>query len=515
MPVTDDDRAALPAEVKPRDRDRWINWHRNVEQTIDGYFDIANVAGATLATYNAATANIQSLLRVARRRGVPLRPFGGAWSFSDAPASPGWMVDTAYLNLMFPMSDRLLHPRFAGRNNELFFVQAGARISEINQLIEQRHGRSFATTGASNGQTIAGAIGTGTHGSAIDHSALHGQVLGLHVVTSEDTHVWLERDSRPATRNDAFANAINARLIRDDATFDASLVSFGGMGFVAGVMIETVPIFRLSASRDWRPWSDPLKAAVGTLDFDGYDLPGVPAGQRPYFVMPVVNAFDLDKVSVTAMHALPYNGEPIDYTRNRRDRRGPGIDLLNAIGTATDLTGTPPALINLMARTQLAPFGDRIGTWGETFDFVQELNGTIGASVAVDLSDAPRAVDALIDEMLSGRAAALAFALRFVRHANATLEFTRFPVTCVIDMDGVHNDTSLAFYARAYARLEREGIAFTQHWGKYNNYTATNVRDRFGDAPVDAFLAARDRLLPDAELKAMFATPFLERAGLA
>ena len=397
----------------------------------------------------------------------------------------------------------------------MFFLQCGARISQINELIEQRYGRSFATTGASNGQTIAGAIGTGTHGSALDHGPLHQQVVGLHLITHADQHVWLERASQPATRDTAFADLVGANLRRDDGLFEAALVSFGAMGFVAGVMIETRPLFRLRASRSWQRWDAGLQAAVQQLDFSNQTLPGITPGTQPYFFMPIINAFDLNKVSVTAMEALPYNGEPIDYTRNRRDETGPGVDLLCALGGILNVVGTPEVLVNRMADLQLKPFADRIGTWGETFDLVRQLNGTIGSSIGVDISDAKRAVDILIDEQHRGPAAPLAFALRFVRHGGSTLEFTRFPLTCAIDVDGIRNDRTLDFYARIWARLEQENVAFTQHWGKHNNYDTSNVTERFGANVVQDFRSARQRLLPDNTTRRLFANPLLERVGLA
>ena len=108
MPFDNRLRNRLPSEVIPRQRRRWVNWHENIEQSIDAYFDIQNPAGNSIDTYNATTAHIQALIDLARTQQVALRPFGAGWSFSDAPASPGWMVDTAYLNLMFPMSDARL-----------------------------------------------------------------------------------------------------------------------------------------------------------------------------------------------------------------------------------------------------------------------------------------------------------------------------------------------------------------------------------------------------------------------
>ena len=281
MPIDNALKALLPDTIRPRDIDVWVSWHRNIKQPIAGYFDIANVNKApSLDGHKRLVETIQVLLNEARNRALQVRPFGGTWSFSHVAASPGWMVDTAYLNWVFPMGGDILAGAYAGKTDELFFVQSGTKISQLNRIIEKDYKRSLNTSGASNGQTIAGAIATGTHGSAIDQGSLQNHIVGMHMVTGPSRHVWIERASDPATEATRFAGMLGAELIRDDDIFNSALVSFGCMGFVAAVMLKTVPLFLLNASRDWIHYDENLKRVLTTLDFENISLPGENAVTR-------------------------------------------------------------------------------------------------------------------------------------------------------------------------------------------------------------------------------------------
>lgn len=512
-------RAALPGNILPRDRDKWINWHRNINQDIRGYFDIKNVSdSSSIKSYNKTVASIQHLLGEASKRNEQLRPFGGTWSFSDVAVSPGWMIDTSYLGLMFRVSEKYRGGAYANGDHEIFLVQAGTKISEINRNLETGFGRSLNSTGASNGQTIAGAIATGTHGSAIDHGGVQNHVIGMHLIAGPDRHVWVERKSDPATKSDpankdSFAGLIGAELKRDDDLFNAALVGLGGMGFVAGVMIRTVPLFQLSANREWLPYDAKLKHVLETLDFSDFSLPGQKNNEQPYFFLAVINPFELKKASVTAMYKRDYDGHAIDYSVE--EKLNPGYELLGVMGTLTDaLGGSIDDVVNAAFKQKLKKKEDEVGTLGETFSYSAPQKNTLGAALGVKLGDVPKVLDLLIDEQTSGEPAPLIFACRYVRPSGGTLEFTRHDPTCVIDIDGVQSDRSNDFLDRARTRLKKEKIAHTQHWGKILELDAASVRETYGDAAIENWIAQRRGLL-DRKMRHVLSSRLLEQLNLA
>jgi hypothetical protein len=107
---------------------------------------------------------------------------------------------------------------------------------------------------------------------------------------------------------------------------------------------------------------------------------------------------------------------------------------------------------------------------------------------------------------------AVVVSLRYVQGSRATLAFTPFPTTCVLEIDGVQSSRTTAFYARVWARLARQGLPYTLHWGKQHNLDAAHVRRLYGPR-VEDWLAARRQLLGAAERR-LFANALLERLAL-
>lgn len=416
-----------------------------------------------------------------------------------------------YLNWIFPVGPGILNSVTGAQANELFLVQNGANISEINRLLETHYRRSLRTSGASNGQTIAGAISTSTHGSAIDHGPIQNHVVGLHLIVGPDRHLWLERESDPIT-NDTLAFELGAEVVRDDDAFNSALVSFGSFGIIHLVLMETDPLFLLESWRDWLPLNDNLWQTLATLSFDEISLPG--NGTRPYFFSAVINPFDRSRASVTAMYKMSYKDEHvIDY--GLKGGLGPGYELLGPIGTITDaLPHTIPSLVTELANQRLDKIEGRTGTLGETFDFTTPRSHAAGAAFAVDVEDTPKAIRILLEEQDHSGPAGVVFACRYVRKSDALLAFTKFPINCVIDIDGVYSKRTVSFLNATWSRLEREAIDYAWHWGKLNGYTASNIRRRFGENNIETWLQQRDRLLSTDANKQVFSNPFTRRLGL-
>ena len=105
-------------------------------------------------------------------------------------------------------------------------------------------GCCLPTTGASNGQTIAGAVSTGTHGSALRVGAMQDYVRALHIVTSETEHFIVQPSSNPIVSK-KLSDIFGAQLITNDDIFYSALVSFGSFGIIHGVIVETQSLFQL------------------------------------------------------------------------------------------------------------------------------------------------------------------------------------------------------------------------------------------------------------------------------
>jgi FAD binding domain/D-arabinono-1,4-lactone oxidase len=491
----------------------WVNAHGNITAPVAQLIDLRNPLTpgnqSTLEAYNAMTAALQELITQALAAPGHLRATGAGWSLSEAAVTDGWLLNTQPLDFTFRLEPQVVHADAQERAASLRFVQCGIGIAQLSALLRQ-DGLSLRTSGASNGQTLAGAISTGTHGAALDVGAVHDAVCGLHLIPEAARSLWLERVSRPVV-TPAFVEALGAELQRDDALFEAALVSFGSFGILHGLLIETEPLFLLEAYRQRLRLTDQLWQAISTLTFDVPEFPH--PGERPYHFQVVFNPHDVaGGVFVTIMYKRSYRE---DYTPPplSPERFAPGDDAAAFIGVLTDsVPAAIPVLTQQILARAYAPYAQQEGTVAEIFSNTDLRGRLASTAVGLHLDHTREAVEAVLAEQAQSGPVAVVVSLRYVQGSSATLAFTHFPTTCVLELDGVHSSRTNDFYARVWERLERQGIPYTFHWGKQHNLDAVRVRRMYG-ARVEHWLAARRHLLGAAERR-LFANALLERLAL-
>src|SRR6185436_6013127 len=400
--------------------------HETFTQDIDNLYNLANDnTGNIMNDYNDATTGIQGIIQEAINANKHVRAVGGEWSWTRIAATDGILLNTKALNITFRINQNNVSPGYAKTPDDLYFAQGGVSVKELNDRLRSRN-RSLKTSGASNGQTIAGALSTGTHGSAIDIGAIPEFVVGLHIIVSPTRHVWLERSSYPVA-SDAFINNIHAErvpVINDDL-FNAALVSFGSFGFIHGVMIETDPLFLYEAYRVRLPLDNKLYQLMETLDFTNSALPH--GSERPYHFQVLINQFDTsNQAYATAMYKRPYDPA---YTPPDVSVPGtvPGDDAPVVIGKITEaFPDLVDIAVNKLIPTAYKPYSDVWGTHGEMFSNTDAHGKVLSAAIGIPLDQVNpiRELFPSLNKTVVPFAGVIAF--RYVKGTKATLGFTRF-----------------------------------------------------------------------------------------
>jgi FAD/FMN-containing dehydrogenase len=502
-------------ELKDLQQTVWTPKHLTFEQPLQGVFRLDNpVGGTNEARYKATSRNLQRLLREAIATGVHLKLSGGTWSMSRCASTDGWEINTKSLNLLFHLRERSIRPEYSGDKDALWLAQGGCSIAGLTRQLKP-FAQSLPACGASNGQTIAGAIATGTHGSAVRFGGIQEAVKGLHLVVSPTKTIWLIPATGAATV-DGFAAQLGAELVRDDELFNAALVSFGGVGFVQGVLIQARRAFTLRSFRQRLPYDEAFKQAVTGMDFAGLPVPpsarGLPVDDLWHYAV-VIDPFHPDRgVFVTAMYDQPCGP---GSTRPNPGGIAPGDELYGKLGGLLDLLpGLIPGTMSLLLEGDQEDHTDRCGTLDEHFAATETRGRAAGTAISVATADAIRALDMLIEINRAHGPFPCVLALRFVPGTNATLGFTRFPRTCVVDVDGPYSTRTRSYYARIWQALHDSGIDYGLHWGKVIGLSAAETRRLYGDR-VDRWKAARDRLLPDPAVREAIRNVFLDELGLS
>ena len=340
----------------------------NLSEPVWRYYDASNHgAGRALAGpgWRGGFTHLGSILNDAQAMGRRVRAVGAGWSLSPWAVSPDIMINTMPLNFhtvgLAPddLSTTAVDP------TRLVFAQCGTSVRELSETLEG-WGLSLPTSGASNGQTICGAISTGTHGSARRVGSMQDFVLGLHVLAEDGKQYWIERASAPVV-SAAFCQRLGATLVRNDWCFEPRSWAWAVSASSTRVMFEAAPGFLLEVHRRRLDWPQVAHAAA-TLELDGLGLPS-------------------DRGTVSSGH----RGEPVcRETRSGRRHRHrdvqaavaavaaasagdiamvPGVDLLAMSGTfanfapATIRAGVNAMFTSMMKATERPP----LGTHGRCF----------------------------------------------------------------------------------------------------------------------------------------------------
>lgn len=507
---TNQSRRATVAEGPPSP---WINKHQNVVQAFERLYSVSNPPRPVTDFFGdlrLTVAALQGLVGDAIRDKVTLRAIGGGWSLSAAAVTNHRLIDTLALNWAFPSDATSVAAAYQGDPMRLIYLQCGVSVREAHDILAgQPMPLALKTCGASDGQTMAGAIATGTHGSRFRFGAMPDYVVGMHLITGPDRAIWLERASRPVL-SDGLIAALGAQPVRDDTLFNAALVSFGSFGIIHGLMIETDPLYLLEVSR-WRAAIDErLKGVMRTLDFTGLDMPD--KSKEPFHFEVVINPHDTGRGAyVTAMYDRPYRN---DYPRPpvSPGGLGPGDDVLGVMGKISDrLPKLVGKLVNLVVPSEYPLYKKVLGTPAEVFFSNTDFQKAMSAEIGIALEDAARVLDLLLaTPEVKDYPGLLAF--RWVKGSKAPLAFTRFATTCTIELPAAFADRTMNYYNAVWQALERANIPYTLHWGQLNNFTPERVRRMYG-AAVDEWVASRNRLL-DPQARAVFSSPFLRQCGL-
>ena len=159
--------------------------------------------------------------------------------------------------------------------------------------------------------------------------------------------------------------------------------------------------------------------------------------------------------------------------------------------------------MNTLFKLAFAPQPPQTGTIREIFNYTKFRGKVASAAIAIDIKDSVTVVN-LIRQANKRHKFPGGLSLRYVKGTKATLGFTKFPQTCVLEMDGVDGKSAREFYEAVWNSLEQNNIPYTLHWGKINFILSpSRIRNMYGATQVNTWLDARNDLLDNNTAKAL------------
>ena len=511
---------------------RWSNYHGTIRDRAVPLVVVPGVPGAIDpgASFGLPQCGeaLSAIVGHAIRERKTLRVAGSRWSLSNVIEPGAILLDSAYMNAIVRVRPEWLTADYVQtRSSQGFvpiFAQGGTTIHSLNKTLGEL-GLALPTSGAADGQRIAGAIATGTHGSAIDFGALHDAVLAVHLVVAEDRALLVIPGTSPAVTTDVAEwlgaeTGIPTETLRDDVAFAAAQVSLGSLGVVHGVVLEAEPLYGLRRQvipldvRDTR-----LQRAVETLD----TLPLHPhRPARPFHFEVVLSPYP--PAGGGAFVVLMWKEPAVPLLAPPPKDPDLSVDLFNLIAALSALiddaegSRTLESLVNVVVADRYAARDDEPRSPGEIFGptTVPPGSGT-STEVAVAHEHSFAALSAIYGaiaaEAAEGRHHLGGFGVRFVpRRTGALLGMNHGGLTTHIEIAGIRTIEATRIFSRCWLALDLAGIPFALHWGQQGGHTPPRVWRYFG-ADAVKWRIVRNAILT-AAARDVFASRMLASAGL-
>ncbi len=503
---------------------RWKGEHQSYTQTIDGVHSFADVQipggpTAALDVYNQVTDELRGLIGSAQSSGKTLRALGSAWSLSKCCVTQNELLNTAALTIALRPGDTHFDPAYpAAKRDKVRLIECGVSIASLNEYLYGAK-LSLKASGSNSGQSLAGVISTGTHGSAFKFGACQDFVVALHLVLGATKHVFLQSHTNPVV-NQNWADKFGASLVSNDTLFHSALVSFGSFGIIHGVMVETRDRFLLHAYRRFEPLGAGLWNAIGRLDFSAISLPKPESDLYHFevFFNPNAGTPPNEAIVMLMFEDGWHDYTPPVWSTGSGGLSASGLDVMGQLVTSlpASIAGIVKGPLNDEVRRKFAPY-DKVGAIRDLFRGEITRGKTLACGVGVPLDKAVQALDIAFDTYKNfGTLLPLLLSVRYVKGTKALLGFTRFPTTCILELDSVNVPETRNYVKAVWAALASAGINFTLHWGKYNTYlTGPRVEHMYGASTVSQWKASRATLMESPDFSRVFDNTFIRNAGLS
>ncbi|MBW8804483.1 MAG: FAD-binding protein [Catenulisporales bacterium] len=186
----------------------WSNWAGN------------QTANAVRVATPQSASEVAEILRGAANEGLTVKAVGSGHSFTSAAATDGVLI----------RPDGLTRLKQIDREANLVTVESGMPLHQLNALLAE-NGMALTNMGDIQVQTVAGAIGTGTHGTGRASGSIAAQVAALEVVL-------------------AGGEIVNCSPEQNAELFQAARLGVGAIGYVTAVTFRTEPAFLLTAREE-------------------------------------------------------------------------------------------------------------------------------------------------------------------------------------------------------------------------------------------------------------------------
>ena len=253
------------------------------------------------------------------------------------------------------------------------------------------------------------------------------------------------------------------------------------------------------------------------------EMPDSVPGHELYHMELNVNPYALKRGSAVGLYIFLFYkvpvppGHVVDHSGTHNP--GPSPEFVWMMKSLLTLLG-PGASYNQVKKLTTQEFEKNIRpatpqpkSIGAIFRDTRFTGNIASFAFAVSAADLPITLEEIRKE-IGENAFAGAVAVRFVKGTRATLGFTKFENTCVVEMDGLDSKANHTVFTNVIKRMETQSIPYSIHWGKLNApLNKGRTLAIYGKEKLKTWKQSRLQLLPFTTLP-VFINAFMEKCGL-
>ncbi|RZL21073.1 MAG: FAD-binding protein [Rhodococcus sp. (in: high G+C Gram-positive bacteria)] len=394
------------------------------------------------------TRELAALVVEAATRGWHVKAVGAGHSFTGAAVTDGVLVSLdnfSGIESITPTDD-----------GALVTVLAGTRLRALNEALWQR-GYAMTNLGDIDAQSLAGALGTGTHGTGAAFGGLATQIHGLEIVTADGAIVTASADQNPEL-------------------FEAARIGLGAIGIITKVTLACSPRFTLRAIE--KP--DTLSHILDTLDDECRTVDHFEFYWFPH----------TDRVLTKRNTRLPGDTplKPVSAIRTFVEDEFMSNTLFEGVNRIATLA---PAAIPTINQISSRLLGAR--------EFTDRSYRVFASPRRVKFKEMEYAVPVehvkgLLHEInqwlqRTGTNVAFPVEVRFAAADDLWLSTANGRDTAYVAVHQYHRRSETEYFAAVEAMAK--AVDGRPHWGKMHNRTVDDLRPTY--AKLDNFIAVRDK----------------------
>lgn len=177
-------------------------------------------------------SELSQIMSEAKTEGIKVKAVGGCASLEAVATTHGVLIETYKLTSIEEEMRQI-------NGKRAFWLGAGVTVSQAIEYLREQN-MALADNGGWTGQTIVGAVMTGTHGSDLNFPPNSDFIRAIHFVMSDGRQYVFEPKGGRFQQGD-FGNEVT--LVQDDDEFYSSVVTVGSLGVVVRILFEPLPYY--------------------------------------------------------------------------------------------------------------------------------------------------------------------------------------------------------------------------------------------------------------------------------